>query len=84
VLGDDGTCSLNVGDSYSAGGGGATDLAASALAVLGARIGLSRIAERVYAAVAVLAAGGWVASRPVARVRLDRGRPSPTWPHGYR
>jgi len=74
VLGDDGTCSLNVGDSYSAGGGGATDLAASALAVLGARIGLSRIAERVYAAVAVLAAGGsGTTSAPADRGRQSTG-----------
>ena len=39
----------------------ASDLAAFTLAVLGARIGLPRLAERVYAAVAVLAAGGWLA-----------------------
>jgi FtsK/SpoIIIE family len=38
-----------------------SDLAASALAVFGTRIGLSRLAERVYAAAAVLAAGGWLA-----------------------
>ena len=38
-----------------------SDLAASALAVLGARIGLPRLAERVYAAAAALAAGGWLA-----------------------
>ena len=38
-----------------------SDLAAFALVVFGARIGLSRLAERVYAAVAVLAAGGWLA-----------------------
>ncbi len=39
----------------------ASDLAAAALFVLGARLGLARLAERVYAAVAVLAAGGWLA-----------------------
>jgi S-DNA-T family DNA segregation ATPase FtsK/SpoIIIE len=39
----------------------ASDLAAFALAMFGARIGLARLAERVYAAVAVLAAGGWLA-----------------------
>jgi S-DNA-T family DNA segregation ATPase FtsK/SpoIIIE len=39
----------------------ASDLAAFALSTFGARIGLSRLAERVYAAVAVLAAGGWLA-----------------------
>jgi FtsK/SpoIIIE family len=39
----------------------ASDLAASALAVLGTRIGLAPLAERVYAAVVVLAAGGWLA-----------------------
>jgi hypothetical protein len=38
-----------------------SDLAASALMVLGARIGLSRLAERVYAAAAALGAGGWLA-----------------------
>jgi S-DNA-T family DNA segregation ATPase FtsK/SpoIIIE len=38
-----------------------SDLAAFALTMLGARIGLPRLAERVYAAVAVLAAGGWLA-----------------------
>ena len=38
-----------------------SDLAAFALAVFGARIGLSRLTERVYVAVAVLAAGGWLA-----------------------
>ena len=38
-----------------------SDLAASALMVLGGRTGLDRLAERVYAAVAVLAAGGWLA-----------------------
>ena len=38
-----------------------SDLAAFALFVFGARIGLSRLAERVYAAAAVLAAGGWLA-----------------------
>jgi S-DNA-T family DNA segregation ATPase FtsK/SpoIIIE len=40
----------------------ASDLAGAALAALGARIGLSRLAERVYAAVVVLAAGGWLAA----------------------
>jgi len=39
----------------------ASDLAAFALVVSGARIGLTRLAERVYAAVAVVAAGGWLA-----------------------
>jgi S-DNA-T family DNA segregation ATPase FtsK/SpoIIIE len=39
----------------------ASDLAAFALVVSGARIGLTRLAERVYGAVAVLAAGGWLA-----------------------
>ncbi len=39
----------------------ASDLAAFALTIFGARIGLSRLAERVYAAVAVVAAGGWLA-----------------------
>jgi FtsK/SpoIIIE family len=38
-----------------------SDLAASALMMFGARIGLSRLAERAYAAVAALAAGGWLA-----------------------
>ena len=39
----------------------ASDLTAFALTVFGARIGLDRLAERVYAAAAVLAAGGWLA-----------------------
>jgi S-DNA-T family DNA segregation ATPase FtsK/SpoIIIE len=39
----------------------ASDLTALALFIGGERIGLSRMAERVYAAVAVLAAGGWLA-----------------------
>jgi S-DNA-T family DNA segregation ATPase FtsK/SpoIIIE len=39
----------------------ASDLAASALFVFGGRLGLTRLAERVYAAAAVLAAGGWLA-----------------------
>jgi hypothetical protein len=39
----------------------ASGLAAFALAMSGARIGLPRLAERVYAATAVLAAGGWLA-----------------------
>ena len=38
-----------------------SDLAASALMILGGRIGLDRLPERVYAAVAALAAGGWLA-----------------------
>jgi S-DNA-T family DNA segregation ATPase FtsK/SpoIIIE len=38
-----------------------SDLAAFALAMFGARMGLSRLAERVYAAAAVLAVGGWLA-----------------------
>jgi S-DNA-T family DNA segregation ATPase FtsK/SpoIIIE len=38
----------------------ASDLAAWALVVLGGRIGLSRLAERVYAGAVVLAAGGWL------------------------
>ena len=37
-----------------------SDLAAFALFTWGARIGLSHLAERVYAAVAVLAAGAWL------------------------
>ena len=36
-------------------------VAASALSVFGERIGLMRLAERIYAATAVLAAGGWLA-----------------------
>jgi hypothetical protein len=40
----------------------ASDLAAAALTALGARIGLARLAERVYAATAVLTAGGWLAA----------------------
>ncbi|MGH3245343.1 MAG: FtsK/SpoIIIE domain-containing protein, partial [Trebonia sp.] len=39
----------------------ASDLTAFALFAWGARIGLRRLAERVYAAMAVLAAGGWLA-----------------------
>jgi S-DNA-T family DNA segregation ATPase FtsK/SpoIIIE len=39
----------------------ASDLAAFALFAWGARIGLPRLAERVYAAVAVLASGAWLA-----------------------
>jgi hypothetical protein len=39
----------------------ASDLAAAMLVVLGARIGLARLAERVYAATAVLTAEGWLA-----------------------
>jgi hypothetical protein len=38
-----------------------SDLVSFALFVLGARVGLSRLVERVYAAAAVLAAGGWLA-----------------------
>jgi S-DNA-T family DNA segregation ATPase FtsK/SpoIIIE len=38
-----------------------SDLAASLLAVFGARIGLTRLPERVYAATGVLVAGGWLA-----------------------
>ena len=38
-----------------------SDLAAFTLTVFGARIGFSRLAERVYAAVAVLVVGGWLA-----------------------
>ena len=38
-----------------------SDLAAFALLIWGGRIGLSRLVERVYAAVAVLVAGGWLA-----------------------
>jgi S-DNA-T family DNA segregation ATPase FtsK/SpoIIIE len=37
-----------------------SDLAAFALFTWGVRIGLSHLAERVYAAVTVLAAGGWL------------------------
>ena len=39
-----------------------SDLAALALVVFGARIGLARLAERVYAAAVTLAAGGWLAA----------------------
>jgi S-DNA-T family DNA segregation ATPase FtsK/SpoIIIE len=39
----------------------ASDLAASALFVFGGRVGLPRLMERVYAAAAVLVAGGWLA-----------------------
>ena len=39
-----------------------SDLAALALFTLGARAGLSRLAERVYAAAAVLVAGAWLAA----------------------
>lgn len=39
----------------------ASDLAAFALTVFGARMGLTRLAERVYAAVGMLAGGGWLA-----------------------
>jgi S-DNA-T family DNA segregation ATPase FtsK/SpoIIIE len=39
----------------------ASDLTAFALFAWGARIGLPRLSERVYAAVAVLASGGWLA-----------------------
>jgi len=39
----------------------ASDLAAAALFVLGARFGLAWLVERVYAAAVVLAAGGWLA-----------------------
>jgi S-DNA-T family DNA segregation ATPase FtsK/SpoIIIE len=39
----------------------ASDLAAAALAAFGARIGLDRLAERVYAAAVVLVAGAWLA-----------------------
>ena len=39
-----------------------SDLSAAALAALGARIGLARLAERVYAAAVVLAVGGWLAA----------------------
>jgi FtsK/SpoIIIE family len=38
-----------------------SDLAAFALTLFGARLGLPRLAERVYAAIATLAAGGWLA-----------------------
>jgi S-DNA-T family DNA segregation ATPase FtsK/SpoIIIE len=38
-----------------------SDLAAFAVVLLGARIGLPRLAERVYAAAVTLAAGGWLA-----------------------
>ena len=38
-----------------------SDLAAFALVMLGARIGLPRLAERIYAAAVTLAAGGWLA-----------------------
>ena len=39
-----------------------SDLAAAALAAFGGRVGLTRLAERVYAAAAVLLAGGWLAA----------------------
>ena len=39
----------------------ASDLAAFALSVFGARIGLDRLAERIYSAAAVLTAGGYLA-----------------------
>src|SRR5690349_18113585 len=38
-----------------------SDLAAAALGAFGGRVGLTRLAERVYAATAVLLAGGWLA-----------------------
>jgi FtsK/SpoIIIE family/IclR helix-turn-helix domain len=38
-----------------------SDLAAGALVMFGARLGLERIAERVYAAAVVVAAGAWLA-----------------------
>src|ERR1700733_7359309 len=38
-----------------------SDLGAFTLVTAGARLGLSRLAGRVYAAVAVLVAGGWLA-----------------------
>jgi hypothetical protein len=40
----------------------ASGLAAAALFVLGARLGLARLAERVYASVVVLMVGGWLAA----------------------
>jgi S-DNA-T family DNA segregation ATPase FtsK/SpoIIIE len=39
----------------------ASDLASAALVMFGARLGLDRLAERVYAAAVVLAAGAWLA-----------------------
>ena len=42
-----------------------SDLAASALFLQGARLGLTGLAERIYAAVAALAAGGWLATAAV-------------------
>jgi hypothetical protein len=39
-----------------------SDVSAAALVALGARIGLARLAERVYASAAILAAGGWLAA----------------------
>ena len=39
----------------------ASDVAAAALFVFGERVGLPRLIERVYAAAAVLVAGGWLA-----------------------
>jgi DNA translocase FtsK/SpoIIIE-like protein len=38
-----------------------SDLAAFALVLIGARIGLPRLAERIYAAAVTLAGGGWLA-----------------------
>lgn len=45
---------------------GATVLAAWALAALGARVGLPSLTERLYAATAALAAGGWMAAATAA------------------
>jgi S-DNA-T family DNA segregation ATPase FtsK/SpoIIIE len=42
-----------------------SDLAASALILFGARFGLERLAERVYAAAGVLAAGAWLAAAAI-------------------
>ena len=39
-----------------------SDLAAVALVMFGARLGLLRLAERIYAAAVTLAAGGWLAA----------------------
>ena len=39
----------------------ASDMAACALVIFGTRLSLTRLAERVYAATTVLAAGGWLA-----------------------
>jgi S-DNA-T family DNA segregation ATPase FtsK/SpoIIIE len=42
-----------------------SDLAAAGLAAFGARVGLDRLAERVYASVVVLVAGAWLATATI-------------------